>query len=101
MRQEILEVRLQEFSERHNQLVIAASSLYPFVQEDIYRHIEECMKRSQIERLHINSQRNEIFSIGWYEDGAKQREIFDEHYYTAVRLSCERFGELTIMSLPH
>lgn len=97
-RRRILLLRLNEFKDRSNELVNAAESVYPFVPEEIYRHIRECMKRAQIEIMHIETAGEETFSFKWYEDGANQREKFDEHYYESVKLTREHFKRLSIIA---
>jgi hypothetical protein len=92
-----LSLRLNEFIDRCNSLTDAAESLYPFVPEDIYQHIHECMKRAQIEILHIRTAGPKTFTLEWNEDRTKQRDKFNEHYYQAVKLSREHFRRLTIM----
>lgn len=97
----ILLLRLDEFKERDNKLVDTAESLYPFVQEDIYQHVYECMKRAQIEIVHIETAGDKTFTPAWYMDGAKQRDQFNEHYYAAVKLTREHFNRLTVISQQH
>lgn len=97
-RRRILLLRLNEFKDRSNELVNAAESVYPFVPEEIYRQIHECMKRAQIEIMHIETAGEKTFSFEWYKDGANQREKFDEHYYEAVKLSREYFKRLSIIA---
>src|ERR1700751_231721 len=45
----ILAARLNQFKERYNPLVDTATSVYPFVPEDIYSEFEKCMKTAILE----------------------------------------------------
>jgi hypothetical protein len=94
----VLLSRLHEFKERYNKLVDTAESLYPFVSANIYQHVHECMSRAQIEIMHIETAEDKTFRFEWYQDGAKQRETFDEHYHAAVKLARDHFKHLTIIS---
>jgi hypothetical protein len=96
-RLENLSGRLTQFIHNTNALTDTAESLYPFVPEEIYEHIHECIKRAQIEILHIRTSGPKTFSMEWNEDRAKQRDKFNEHYYQAVKLSREHFKRMTIV----
>ena len=93
----ILSARLNEFKERHNELVDTVESLYPFVPENIYQRIYECMKRAQIEIMHLETAGDKTFSPEWYLDGGKQRDDFDGHYRAAVKLAREYFKSLSVI----
>jgi hypothetical protein len=96
----VLAERLYEFKELYSDLVSTAESLYPFLSEEIYVQINECMKRAHIEIMHIEIAGDKTFSFEWFQDGTKQREIFDEHYYTAAKLMRQYFKGLAIVSHP-
>ncbi len=97
-RLEALNVRLYRFKEVYNTLVSTAESLYPFVPEDLYQHISECMSAAQIEVMRIETAGPDTFGLKWYEDGAKQLEKFNIGYFGAAKLARERIQSFSIIS---
>jgi hypothetical protein len=92
-----LTTRLNQLIERQNVVTDTSVGLYPFVPEDIYGEVQECMKRVQITILHLRTGGAGTFGLEWREDIARQRDSFNVHYYEAVRLSRERFSRLAVL----
>jgi hypothetical protein len=94
-------LRLSEFKDRYNALVDTAESSYPFVPEDLYEHVSECMKTAMIEMAHVETAGEGTFKMDWYEDGAKQRDRFNAAFYKAAKLARERFRSLSVVFQQH
>lgn len=94
----ILVQRLDDFKDKHNQFVNTAESLLPFVPEDIFEHIETCMKTAMIEIAHIETAGPATFTFDWFADGARQRDKFTNAYFLAAKLTRERIRQVSVVS---
>jgi hypothetical protein len=94
----ILVQRLEDFKDKYNQFVSTAESLFPFVPEEIFEHVQICMKTAHIEIAHIETAGPATFTLGWFEDGARQRDKFTNAYFLAAKLTRERIRQLSVVS---
>lgn len=87
--------RLNHFLERFNVLVDAVESVYPFIPEDIYAHLETCMKASLTEIRHIQEAGVQALSPSGYRDGANQHQTFTIAYFSAAKSVRDHFRQLS------
>lgn len=91
----VITTRLSEFSEKYNAVVDVIESVYPFVPEDIYQHLEICMRSALMEIRSIQEAGADALSSRGYREGAKQHETFTTAYFAAARLVRQYFKGLS------
>jgi hypothetical protein len=93
---EMLSLRLSSFKEQYNALVGTVQTVYPFVPEDIYLEVDNCIKAVAMEIHLIDGGVADVWSTEWYKDGIKQHQQFSSAYLSAAKLVRERFAQLSI-----
>ena len=93
---EMLSLRLSSFKEQYNALVGTVQTLYPFVPENIYLEVDNCIKAAAMEIHLVDGGVANVWSTEWYKDGIKQHQQFSSAYLAAAKLVRERFSQLSV-----
>lgn len=97
-RTKLIAERLQHFSDRYNPFVDIASSVYPFVPEDIFAEFDTCMRVALLEIRHIQEDPSKALTSTGVDQGYEALLKFDTAYHSAARLARQRFRHLAVVS---
>jgi hypothetical protein len=83
--------------EAHDKTIKTIEHLSPFYPRDIYSKLNECLTAARGEILDIQTDGDETFSLGWFEEGQKRLDKFYPAYNAVTEAIRVRIATLAII----